>query len=52
MLIGLKAPLKADSIFEITLVFQNAGEKTLKGMAANPDLDTGDAVKMRKHKTH
>jgi copper(I)-binding protein len=51
MLIGLNAPLTADSMFEITLVFQNAGEKTLKGMAMLPaDLDTGDALKMHKHK--
>ena len=30
MLIGLNAPLTAGSIFEITLVFQNAGEKLSK----------------------
>ena len=51
MLIGLNAPLTANRIFEITLVFQNAGEKTLKGMAMLPaDLDTGDVLKMQKHK--
>ena len=51
MLIGLNAPLTADSIFEITLVFQNAGEKTLKGMAMLPaDLDAVDALKAHKHK--
>ena len=55
MLIGLNAPLTANSIFEITLVFQNAGEKTLKGMAMLPaDLEMGDPSKghKHKHKTH
>ena len=51
MLIGLNAPLTADSIFEITLVFQNAGEKTIKGMAMLPsDLKVGDHLKSHKHK--
>ena len=51
MLIGLNAPLTADSIFEITLVFQNAGEKIVKGMAMMPaDLDRADAKEMHKHK--
>ena len=51
MLIGLNAPLTANSIFEITLVFQNAGEKTLKGMAMLPaDLEMGDPSKVHKHK--
>ena len=51
MLIGLNAPLTADSIFEITLVFQNAGEKTIKGMAMLPsDLKMGDHLKSHKHK--
>ena len=51
MLIGLNAPLTANSIFEITLVFQNAGEKTLKGMAMLPaDLEMGDPSKVNKHK--
>ena len=53
MLMGLNAPLTADSMFEITLVFKNAGEKTLKGMAMMPaDLDSVDVLKMHKHKTH
>ena len=55
MLIGLTSPLTADGMFEITLVFQNAGEKTLKGMAMMPaDLDMVYAVKRHKnkHKTH
>ena len=55
MLIGLTSPLTAGGMFEITLVFQNAGEKTLKGMAMMPaDLDTGHALKRHKnkHKTH
>ncbi len=51
MLIGLNAPLTADSIFEITLVFQNAGEKTIKGMAMLPsDLKVGDHLKSHEHK--
>ena len=51
MLIGLNTPLTANSIFEITLVFQNAGKKTVKGMAMLPaDLDVGDALKTHKHK--
>ena len=51
MLIGLNTPLTANSIFEITLVFQNAGEKTLKGMAMLPaDLEMGDSSKVHKHK--
>ena len=51
MLVGLTAPLSAGNIFEITLVFERAGEKTLKGMAMTPaDLDIGDASKMHKHK--
>ena len=51
MLVGLAAPLTANRIFEITLVFQNAGEKTVKGMAMLPaDLNTGDVSKMHKHK--
>ena len=51
MLIGLNAPLAADSMFEMTLVFQNAGKKTLKGMAMLPaDLDPIDASKINKHK--
>ncbi|MFL2845427.1 MAG: copper chaperone PCu(A)C [Candidatus Puniceispirillaceae bacterium] len=51
MLVGLNAPLTADSMFKITLVFQNAGERTLKGMAMLPaDLNTGHALKMHKHK--
>ena len=51
MLVGLNAPLTANSMFEITLVFQNAGKKTIKGMAMLPaDLDTGDALKTHKHK--
>ncbi len=51
MLVGLAAPLTANRIFEITLVFQNAGEKTVKGMAMLPaDLNTGDVLKMHKHK--
>ena len=53
MLIGLNAPLTAGSIFEITLVFQNAGEKTIKGMAMLPsDLKVGDRLKLHKHKTN
>ena len=49
MLIGLNAPLTADSMFEITLVFQNAGEKTIKGMAMLPsDLKVGDHLKTHK----
>ena len=51
MLVGLNAPLTANGMFEITLVFQNAGKKTIKGMAMLPaDLDTGDALKTHKHK--
>ena len=51
MLVGLNAPLTANSMFEITLVFQNAGKKTVKGMAMLPaDLDAGDALKTHKHK--
>ena len=51
MLIGLNAPLTADGIFEITLVFQNAGEKTIKGMAMLPsDLKVGGHLKAHKHK--
>ena len=51
MLIGLNAPLTAGSMFEITLVFQNAGEKTLKGMAMLPaDIEMGDPSKVHKHK--
>ena len=51
MLIGLNAPLTVDSIFEITLVFQNAGEKTINGMAMLPsDLKMGDHLKSHKHK--
>ena len=51
MLVGLIAPLTANSMFEITLVFQNAGKKTVKGMAMLPaDLDAGNALKMHKHK--
>ena len=53
MLVGLNAPLTAGSIFEITLVFQNAGEKTIKGMAMLPsDLKVGDRLKSHKHKTN
>ena len=57
MLIGLNAPLTAGSIFEITLVFQNAGEKTIKGVAMLPsDLKVGGHVKAHKpkheHKTN
>ena len=57
MLIGLNAPLTADSMFEITLVFQNAGEKTIKGMAMLPsDLKVGGHLKAHKpkhkHKTN
>ena len=57
MLIGLNAPLTADGIFEITLVFQNAGEKTIKGVAMLPsDLKVGGHVKAHtskhKHKTN
>ena len=51
MFVGLNAPLTANSMFEITLVFQNAGKKTVKGMALLPaDLDVGDALKTHKHK--
>jgi copper(I)-binding protein len=51
MLVGLNAPLTADSMFEITLVFQNAGEKTIIGMAMLPsDLKAGDHLKTHKHK--
>jgi copper(I)-binding protein len=51
MLIGLHAPLTADGVFEITLVFQNAGKKTIKGMAMLPtDLKVGDHLKTHKHK--
>ena len=51
MLIGLNAPLTANSMFEMTLVFQNAGKKTVKGIAMLPaDLDAGDALKAHKHK--
>lgn len=51
MLIGLNAPLTANSIFEITLVFRNAGVKTVKGMAMLPgDLEMGDPSKVHKHK--
>jgi copper(I)-binding protein len=50
MLIGLNAPLIADSMFEITLVFQNAGEKTIQGMAMLPtDLSVHDRSRMHKH---
>ena len=57
MLIGLNAPLTAGSIFEITLVFQNAGEKTIKGVAMLPsDLKVDGHVKAHKpkhkHKTN
>ena len=57
MLIGLNAPLTAGSIFEITLVFQNAGEKTIKGVAMLPsDLKVGGHEKAHtpkhKHKTN
>ena len=57
MLVGLNAPLVADSMFEITLVFQNAGKQTIKGMAMLPsDLKVGDHLKAHnhkhKHKTH
>ena len=51
MLIGLTSPLTADGMFEITLVFKNAGKKILKGMALLPEnLDMGDLSKMHKHK--
>ena len=51
MLVGLNGPLTAGSMFEITLVFQNAGKKTLKGMAMLPaDLNEGNPSKMHKHK--
>ena len=51
MLIGLNAPLKANSMFEITFLFQHAGEKTIKGMAMLPsDLTAGDHVKTHNHK--
>ena len=51
MLVGLNAPLPAKSMFEITLVFKHAGERTLKGMAMLPaNLDTGDSLKTYKHK--
>ena len=51
MLIGLTSPLTADGMFEIKLVFENAGEKTLKGIARMPaDLDTGHVSKRHKHK--
>ena len=51
MLVGLNAPLTADSMFEITLVFQNAGKQTIKGMAMLPsDLKVGDHLKTHKHK--
>ena len=50
MLMGLKAPLTAGSTFEITLVFQNAGEKTIQGMAMLPtDLSVHDRSRMHKH---
>ena len=57
MLVGLNAPLTAGSIFEITLVFQNAGEKTIKGVAMLPsDLKVGGHAKahkpQHKHKTN
>ena len=57
MLMGLKAPLTAGSTFEITLVFQNAGEKTIKGVAMLPsDLKVGGHAKAHKpkhkHKTN
>ena len=51
MLIGLNAPLTADSMFEITLVFKNAGKKTLKGMAMIPaDIYVGNLAKKHNHK--
>ena len=51
MLIGLNAPLTAGSIFEITLVFQNAGEKTIKGVAMLPsDFKVGGHAKAHKPK--
>ena len=51
MLNGLNAPLTANSTFEITLVFQNAGEKTIQGMALLPtDLKVHDRSKIHKHK--
>ncbi len=51
MLIGLNAPLTANSTFEIRLIFQNAGEKILEGMAMLPaELEMGDPQKVRKHK--
>ena len=51
MLIDLNAPLIANTMFEITLLFQYAGEKTIKGMAMLPsDLKVGDHLKSHKHK--
>ena len=57
MLIGLNAPLKAKSMFQITFLFQHAGRKTVRGMAMLPsDLKVDDHIKRKKnqhkHKTN
>lgn len=50
MLMGLYAPLEADSIYEITLVFRHAGKKTIRGMAMLPsDLKMSDLSKKQRH---
>ena len=49
MLIGLHAPLEVDNIYEMTFVFQHAGEKTIKGLAMLPsNLKIGYASKAPK----
>ena len=51
MLMGLKAPLHANSIFQITLIFKSAGKIIIKGIAKQPaDLMFADPIIMHKHK--
>lgn len=55
MLMGLNAPLEAGSMFEITLFFDRAGKKTIKGMAMLPSslvLDEPAKMNINKHKTN
>ncbi len=50
MLMGLKAPLKAGESFEITLVFEHAGMKLIKGLAKLPaEIKVGNPSKMHNH---
>lgn len=52
MLMSLKAPLYANNIFEITLIFESAGNITVKGMAKRPaDLAIVDSSILPKDRT-